>query len=467
MRASLLLLALMTAVSAHAQTPRKRKTPAKKAAPASRKAPMKKAAPAPAKAVETPRPVNEGWKDAMPEGEAQASGPAKPAEPEHIGTFVSPAGALGAALVETPAGLFAGEPLPGSPAETAGLKAGDRVAAVSGKPVSGAREAADALSGWPLSARFSAVALRGLGTETPTAPAPPAAAERDRAKGALSPYEKALRQKRQDAAAEAAVAALRSAPDLDFSVHSRQAFWLRFPAGIREDAVPGAIFTGETTTAVATSSDLDFLSVPPKTKVWARVLSIDASEDVRKIRLHLFKLQPSGGHAYRVSGIVTDVVGDQTPAKVTPAGTLVVAQPLERGPKPKALPLLTPEARLRAELLETVVLTEAPAFYRAGPGLWLRTKETPEGRRYEISHVIAGRSAEKAGLKVGQLVSSVGGRSASKLEFADALDALYGPAGTEVKVSIDENGKTSTLTLKRGVLYKDGAEAPVPAPYLR
>lgn len=463
MRASLLVLTLLAAAAVHAQTPaRKRKAPAKKPAPAGKPASKPSVKP-PARPV--PAPVVAEDEDLL-EGEGQALPAPRPEPVHHLGTFVSPAGALGASLADTPAGLLAGEPLPGSPAAAAGLKEGDRLAAVWGKPTQNARDASSALGGWPMGARFSAVVIRGLETRRLEAPAPSVPAERARAKNALSPQEASLKEARLDAAAESAARALKAAKPLEFPVHSRQAFWIKFKSGLREDAAPGAVFVGETTTAVATSADLDFLSLPPKSKIWARLLSLETTTEVRKARLHIFKLQPAGGHPYRVSGLVTDLVGDQRLLKVSPGGTIVSAQPLERPAKGKPLMIVEPETRLRAELLETTTLTEAPSFFRAGPGLWLRTKEGDKGRRFEISHVIAGRSADKAGLKVGQLVTAIGGRGAERLEFADALDALYGAPGSELRLSVErDTGKPETVTLKRGVLYAaDGTESLAPSP---
>lgn len=454
---ALLLAALAGDAFAQAAKPRRKKAPTKSAAPA--KKPAARPAPAPAPAPETAAPSEEA---------EEVLAAAEPA-PDHA-TFVAPAGSLGAALLDTSAGPTVGEPLADSPAEAMGLEAGDRVLSLGGKPLeSAAAPATAALTAWPLGARLSAVVARGLETRRLETPAPPVPADRAREKERLSPHEVALKQGRLDAAAEKAHAALAAAPALDAAVHARQTFWVNFPTGVSASAVPGAVFVGETTTAIATSSELDFLSLPPMTRVWARVLSLERGEDVRKLRLHVYKLQPPGGYPYKVSALVTDLVPEPgRPAglvKVSAGGTLASAAPLAPLGKREKDWLVSPDTRLRAELLETVTLTEAPSYFRAGPGLWLRAKDSPEGRRFELSHVISQRSAEGAGLKVGQIVDSIGARSAAKLEFSEALDMLYGPLGTEIKLTVlEDGGKKRTVSLKRGAVYKDGAESLLPPP---
>lgn len=466
-----LALALTASLAGAQSTIKTRKRIPKKSAP-SAPTPSRKAPPEPRRGGALPRAEPaEAKPEAAAEEDAHEAA-AQAAEQEHAaaaaetGTLVSPSGALGAALVDSPAGPAVGEPLSDSPAESLGLKAGDRVYALAGKPTpSAGQPAASALSSWPLGARLSAVVARGLEVRRLEASAPPAPSDRGREKDKLSAHELAIKQGRLDASGEAAAAALRAAPPLDFSVHARQAFWLRFPNGVRADVAPGAIFVGETTTAVTTSPELDFLSLPPKSLVWARVLSIERTGDLRKLRLHVFKLKPAGGHAYRVSGLLTDIVGDQKLAKVSTGGTLVASAPLAPLGKKEVDWLIAPETRLRGELLDALTLTEEPNYYRAGPGLWLRTKDAPQGRRFEISHVIPGRAAEKAGLKVGQLVSAVGARSSEKLDFAEALDTLYGEPGSQIKLTVEKEGaKPETVALRRGVLFKDGKEEPVPLP---
>jgi hypothetical protein len=431
-----LLGALAFALCATAQAaPRKKRkaaAPAKKAsAPAATPAakPAEEAAP-PAPALQTPKKAEE------------------PADDRRDAP-----GALGVSLTEGPLGLSAGEPLPGGLAKRMGLAAGDQVTAL---PLRARLPAA----------RLYAIALRGLDVRRLDSPASETPRSRPREDGKLSPREQTLKEARLTRASEAGAAQAAAAPPLDFVVHAKQAFWLRFPAGIPAGPAAGAVFVGEMTTAVATDSSLDFLSLPPRTKVWARIASAEpAGEELKTLRLELFKLQPAGGHVYRAAGWVTDIAEGSKLARVTPGGTLVQAALSDPKAAQWAVP---PDMKLRAELREPLTLTEAPRFYRAGPGLWIRSKDTPQGRRFEVSHVIAGRAADRAGLRPGALLTSIGGRSAEKLDFTDGLDALYGEPGTEVKVSVEDvPGKTRTLSLSRGVLFEKDVPARLPLPTAR
>ena len=95
----------------------------------------------------------------------------------------------------------------------------------------------------------------------------------------------------------------------------------------------------------------------------------------------------------------------------------------------------------------------------------MKSKETAEGRVFEVSHVIAGRQAEKAGVKVGQVVTSVNGKSVGHLEFEDALANLYGAPGSTVKLTLAASPKLQTVELKRGVAVQADKEEALPLPY--
>ena len=68
---------------------------------------------------------------------------------------------------------------------------------------------------------------------------------------------------------------------------------------------------------------------------------------------------------------------------------------------------------------------------------------------------------------VGDLITAIAGRASSGLEFGEALAGLYGKPGSLFKVSVLKPGteKPLSLELKRGVVYKDGVETPVPLPF--
>ncbi|MDD5658208.1 MAG: PDZ domain-containing protein, partial [Elusimicrobia bacterium] len=156
--------------------------------------------------------------------------------------------------------------------------------------------------------------------------------------------------------------------------------------------------------------------------------------------------------------------------KVSAGGTLVVGEPVrdEAAPRRGRALLLEPDTRLRLEFDASATIFEPPQFYLAGPGLWIRSQDTDAGRRFEVTHVIPGRSAEKEGLRVGDILTAIDGRSSAKLEFEDALARLYGRPGSRLKVTVEKpSAKPRTLELKRGVVYKDGVETPVAPPFER
>ncbi|HEX4049112.1 MAG TPA: PDZ domain-containing protein, partial [Elusimicrobiota bacterium] len=273
---------------------------------------------------------------------------------------------------------------------------------------------------------------------------------------------------RDEAAARDAVA---EAVPLDWTLRADQAFWVRFPGGLRAGLRPGDEVSAEVATGLTTDGALDFLAVPPRSVVRARVISASDDGAVRTARLVFYKLSPAGGSAYPVLGAATALAAVPAAdlARVSSGGTLVVAAPPpSAGGKKRGKDLLLDEdARLRVRLLAPVVLSESPSWWRAGPGLWFKTALDASGRRrFEVTHLIAGRSAAAAGLKLGDLLDAVGGRSAERLDFEEAIDALYGPPGTSVKVSVVRAGGSQSLELARGVKTGDkGGQDPLPLPY--
>jgi membrane-associated protease RseP (regulator of RpoE activity) len=370
--------------------------------------------------------------------------------------------AFGAALDESdPQRLTVLFVEPGSRAADLGLKPGDALLSVAGSPTRSRAETAGALRRWTTSTRLSAVARRGE-TVLPlggAAPSPEPAYDRDASE--LSAHETSLRDALRDDVSGRAQASVKAAPPLELKVAARQAFWLGFPNGVPGEAAAGDVLVGETTTAVATNENLDYLSVPARSRVWCRVVAVKKTAETRELRLLIYKIQPEGGHVYPAIGWITAVAGNQKQARVSSGGTLVLAAPAQ--PQKGSTPILTADARLRAELASSIALTEGPAFYRAGPGLWIRTKESPEGRKFEVSHVIAGRAAAAAGVKVGDVIESLGGKPASRLDFAAALGQLYGEPGSKVRLRL--GGKD--LELLRGVVYKNGQPSVLPLPFLK
>ncbi|MBI3564915.1 MAG: PDZ domain-containing protein, partial [Elusimicrobia bacterium] len=220
-----------------------------------------------------------------------------------------------------------------------------------------------------------------------------------------------------------------------------------------------------------TDGSLDFFAIPPKSRFWARVASVSDDGAVRALRLAFYKVRLADGRTYPLLGAATALAGVPAAdlARVSAGGTLFVAAPLPPadGKKPRGKPLLLDEdARVRVRALDPVTVSEPPSWWRAGPGVWLKTAADAGGRRrFQVTHVVAGRSAEAAGLKVGDLLDAVGGKSSERMDFEDALDALYGPPGTTVKVSVAGAAGSRTLELTRGVRTDGKTATPLPLPF--
>jgi membrane-associated protease RseP (regulator of RpoE activity) len=437
MRILSLVLIAAVALPANAASSRPAsKRPARKAAPA-KKAPAAEAPAAP-----------------------RAAAPAAPSPDtlEEIPLF-----GLGTDLVAQDGALLVSFVRPGSRAEKAGLKAGDQVLRVDGAVASRAKAAA-VLRAWTPGTRLSIVVRRGLEVlSLETAPVPPA---RDYVRGDkdLSEHERALAAERSDQAAAGGRAVVKAVAPLTVPVRADQGLWLRFskglPAGMKKDDE----IVAEAATGLTVDASLDFLAVPPGSKLRARV--IDAVDDgqTRTVRLAFYALDLDGGGTYTTLGHATAVSGDQRMARVAAGGTFVAAAPLPDAKRRALEPVLDADARLRVKLLEPLVIDEPPSFWRAGPGLWVKTVEDGGRRLFEVTHSISGRSAESAGLKVGDRLDGIGGKPTEKMDFAEAIDRLYGKPETEVEVSV-LRGKSQTLKLKRGMRWAGGKSEPLPLAY--
>lgn len=434
----ILSLVLIAAVSlpVHAATSRPAsKRPARKASPAK---------PAPAKTAA-----------AAPRSEAPVSAPDALDETALFG--------LGADLAVQDGTLLVSFVRPGSRAEKAGLKAGDQVLRADGAVSSRAKVAA-ALRAWTPGTRLPLVVRRGLEVlPLETAVVPPA---RDYARGDkdLSEHEKALAAERSNQAAADGRAVVKAMAPLTVAVRADQGLWVRFPKGLPAGLKKGDEIVAEAATGLTVDASLDFLAVPPASKLRARV--IDAVDDgqARTVRLAFYALDLAGGGTYTTLGHATAVSGDQRMARVASGGTLVAASPLPDAKRRALEPVLDADARLRVKLLEPLVIDEPPSYWRAGPGLWVKTVEDGGRRLFEVTHAISGRSAEAAGLKVGDRLDAIGGKPAEKMDFAEAVDRLYGKPETDVEVSV-LRGKSQALKLKRGMRWAGGKSAPMPLAY--
>jgi hypothetical protein len=443
---TVLLAVLVVAAAVPAQAAKRKKKPAVRADSAKAKA-------TPAAATPAVTPV--------------AAPVAAPAGPPRDDAAL---GGFGAVLCEDADGLLAAEPRPGSAAAALGLRAGDRAWRVDRAAPRTRAEAAGARRSEAPEARESLVIRRGL--ETAALQGESAASPADFTRGAtdLSARERALGDARAARdAAQARDAVAESAP-LDWTLRADQAVWVRFPGGLPADLTAGAVVEAEAATGLTTDGSLDFLAVPPKSRLSARVVSASDDGAVRRVRLAFYKLRLVGGRTYPILGAATALAGVPAAdlARVSSGGTLVIAAPLPPadGKKPRGKPLLLDEeARVRVRVLEPVTVVEPRSWWRAGPGLWLKTAADANGkRRFQVTHVVAGRSAASAGLKVGDLLDSVGGRSSERMDFEEALDSLYGAPGSAVKVSVSGAAGSRALELARGVKSDGKTVVPLSLP---
>ncbi len=354
---------------------------------------------------------------------------------------------------------------PASRADALGLKPGDRLLALDRRPVATRAEAAAAARAWAPGSRLSATVRRGYEMRALESASAPRPAAFERGSADLSARERTLAAERSVQDEGAAAAAVRSAPTPLFTARPDQSLWVRFPKGLPAALKKDDVVEAEAATGLTTDASLDFLSIPPKSRLWARVVEAGADGDTRSVRLAFFKLAVAGGSTYPLSGVAAGVSGDQTLARVSAGGTLVAAVPLPDPSGSRPWPdLLDADARLRVRLLEPVALLEPPSYWRAGPGLWIKTSERDGKRLFEVSHVTPGRAAYAAGLQAGDLVDAVDGRASAKLDFAEALDRLYGAPGTKVSVFVLRGGKSARHDLVRGGAFDPSGYSALPLP---
>ncbi|MCM2303740.1 MAG: PDZ domain-containing protein [Elusimicrobia bacterium] len=438
MRLLPLVLTACVAFPASAATPRSgAKRPARKAAPA-------KPAPAKAAPAEAPR------ESAAPAAAGDAL--------DEISLF-----GLGADLVSQENGLVVSFVRPGSRAEQAGLKAGDQLLRADGAASSRAK-VASALRSWTPGTRLPLVVRRGLEVVSLATPAIPPARDYARGDKDLSEHERALAGERSAQAASGGRAVVKAVGPLTVPVRADQGLWVRFPKGLPAGLKKGDEIVAEAATGLTVDASLDFLAVPPGSKLRARVLEAVDDGQARTVRLAFYALDLAGGGTYTTLGHATAVSGDQRMARVGAGGTLVAAAPLPDAKRRALEPVLDADARLRVRLIEPLVIEEPPSYWRAGPGLWVKTVEDGGRRLFEVTHAVAGRSAESAGLKVGDRLDAIGGKPTEKMDFAEAVDRLYGAPGSDVEVSV-LRGKSQSHKLKRGLRWAAGKSTPLPPAY--
>ena len=346
--------------------------------------------------------------------------------------------------------------LPGSEAYDLGFKPGDVLLSLYGAETRTAFDAAVRIRARAPYARTSAVVRRALETVVLESEQAKLSTASSRKVLDLTPRESDFRDRQLEAAAKAAPDIVRRLPAPKLHIPARQTLWIQFPKGIPATVKPGDVLEGETVTPVVTDTKLDFLAVPARSQVWAQIVSFGSSEAATTFKLYLYKIKPAGGHIYSCSGRVKDVSGDQVLTKVSPGGTVVTAAT----PSGRPLSLIPSDTRYKVELLAPITMFEGPAFYQAGVGLWIHAVNGKEGkdRTYEVTQVVAGRSAAAANITAGDALYELGDVKTAKLDFQSAIGKLYGPPGSSARVKIQRAGslQTETVSLVRGVIYEKG-----------
>lgn len=373
---------------------------------------------------------------------AAEEAPAEAAEaPSSLGVSLRPM-AGGLAVESAPAG---------GPLAALDLRPGDVLIDFAGRKAPTLASVRDSVAGWRASERLWAVVLRGgvpVGLEAPFKAPEPA---ETRSVDVLTAREEAARESHLEAARAASAKPLASLSTPALTVAAGERLWVRFPSGLPRMA-PGDVVVAETAAPLAADKKLDFLAVPPGSKVWLSALSAKEDGPAHVLRLHAYKVQPLGGRAYPFSAVVSAAAGSGDFARVTSAGSLVTV------PAETDKTLLGPAWSLQLRLLSSLTLHEPEGFYRSGPGLWVKEVSEKGSRAFEVTLAASGRSAERAGLKPGDRVYSIGGDSSARLGFAEALGKLYGEPGSEVSLRVTRKGesRSETLKLTRGVAWRRG-----------
>lgn len=103
----------------------------------------------------------------------------------------------------------------------------------------------------------------------------------------------------------------------------------------------------------------------------------------------------------------------------------------------------------RSAVLALVALTGC------GPGRGsigaMLVKSKPDGR-VNVRQVPSDMEAAKAGLEPGDEILSIEGRDARAMTAQEIHDALVGPVGTKVQVTVARKGAVLRLEIRRGAL---------------
>lgn len=336
--------------------------------------------------------------------------------------------------------------LPGSEAAKLGLSPGDVLLDVAGVQVKDPASIAQALADYKPETRLWAIVRRAGAVTSLSTELPRVRLAAPRGPDSLSPLETEFARRHLEAAKGKEAEALRNLATPRLEIGPGQRTWVQFPAGLAPELKAGDVVEGLVSTGLAADSSLDYLAIPPRSSVWGEVVEASSKDGLRTLKLHLFKLKLEDGHFYPISARVVDITGERVLTQVSPGGTVVTAEPAALGP----------DTKVQIELLSALTLYEPPAYYKAGVGLWLKQKGSGPERRLEVTHVIPGRSAERAGIRVGDVVIAIDGTAATKLDFVDAMDKLYGAPETSVGIRVQRDNVVveGMMSLARGVRYR-------------
>ena len=83
------------------------------------------------------------------------------------------------------------------------------------------------------------------------------------------------------------------------------------------------------------------------------------------------------------------------------------------------------------------------------------TVEHPEKYTIRVIDVIPGSPADKAGIKIGDLITAVDGISVTEAGYDNTVNAIRGEIGTSVNVTVDREGESLTLTAVREKIVEE------------
>ncbi len=81
-------------------------------------------------------------------------------------------------------------------------------------------------------------------------------------------------------------------------------------------------------------------------------------------------------------------------------------------------------------------------------GIGVKTTEYTDGNLY-VHHIVSGTPAESAGIQVGDVITTIDGKSVKDMGASKAEDALIGDEGSKITLSVDRGGETFDFEIVR------------------